>query len=118
RPAQIIKAGDELIKVVAVDPGTKTLTVQRGHASTQATPVTTETVLEVLFVEGEEGRMAREARHNKRVPVSNITQIFDEAIQITGTAESISQYGIAGDRYEHEKQLKLPELAFQLEKAL
>lgn len=118
RPAQIIKAKDELIKVVSVEHGTGELTVVRGHASTEATPLAVGDVLEVLFVEGEEGRMAREARTNKRVPVTNITQIFDESIAITGTAQSISQYGISGDRYEHEKQLKLQELAFQLEKAL
>jgi hypothetical protein len=48
---------------------------------------------------------------------SNKTQIFDDTIQLSGTAQAVTQYGIS-DLYEYEKQKKQLELALQLEKAL
>lgn len=119
RPYQIIKTkANELVRVISVDNAAKTLTVERGHASTTPAAITANDELEVLFTEGEEGRDAREARTNKRIPKSNVTQIFDDSVEITGTAESVSVYGIKTDRYEHEKQLRLVEKALELEKAL
>ena len=69
------------------------------------------------FSEGVEGADARAARYKARAAKSNKTQIFDDAIQLSGTAQAVTQYGI-GDLYEYEKQKKQLELALQLEKAL
>ena len=55
-------------------------------------------------------------RDKPRKRVSNITQIFDETISITGPAAVVSNYGI-DDLYEYEKQKRQLELALQLEKA-
>lgn len=119
RPYQIIQTSkQELIRVVAVDVAAKTLTVERGHASTTATTIDANDTLEVLFTEGQEGRVAREGRKDKRVPVTNITQIFDDSIEVTGTADVISQYGLKGSPYEQTKQKRLLEKALELEKAL
>lgn len=117
RVGHVIKIGDELMAVTAVNTGTKTLTVTRGYAGTVAAAVADAAKVEVMFVEGSEGADARAARYKARVQKSNNTQIFDDSIEITGTAEAVTQYGIS-DLYEYEKQKKQLELALQLEKAL
>ncbi|AZU61067.1 SU10 major capsid protein [Neobacillus mesonae] len=117
RAGHVIKIGDELLLVTAVNAGSKTLTVTRGYANTTAAAIADGAKVEVQFVEGQEGRDAREGRYKPRVRKSNITQIFDETVEISGTAAAVSQYGI-DDLYEYEKQKKQLELALQLEKAL
>ncbi|MGN9867317.1 SU10 major capsid protein [Bacillus swezeyi] len=114
RSDQVVKIGEELLKVVSVS-GT-TLTVVRGYAGTTAADVADGAVIQVQFVEGREGADARDAKYKPRKRVSNITQIFDETISITGTAAAVSNYGI-DNLYEYEKQKKQLELALQLEKA-
>ena len=117
RAGQVIKIGDEFLLVSAVNPTTKTLTVSRGYAGTTAAAIADGAKVEVQFNEGQEGREARAGRGKKRVRKSNITQIFDETVEITGTAAAVAQHGI-DDLYEYEKQKKQLELALQLEKAL
>lgn len=117
RPEHIVKIGEELLLVTAVDAGTKTLTVTRGYAGTTAAAISNGALIEVQFVKGEEGADARTARYKQRKKVENITQIIDETVTITGTAQAVAQYGIT-DLYEYEKQKKQLELALQLEKAL
>ncbi|MBK5507058.1 DUF5309 family protein [Bacillus sp. TH12] len=115
RPKQVIRVGEELILVVKVE-GEK-LKVVRGYAETEAETHEAGSNIEVMFVEGHEGADARDARYKPRERVSNITQIFDDSVELTGTAQAIAQYGI-NDAYEMEKQKKQLELALQLEKAL
>lgn len=116
RANQVVKIGDELLRVTAVNTGTKTLTVVRAYANTTAAAIADGAKIEVQFVEGKEGADAREGRFKPRARKSNLTQIFDETVQISGTAAAVSQYGI-DDLYEYEKQKKQLELALQLEKA-
>lgn len=116
RIGHVIKVVDELMRVDGINAGTKTLTVVRGYASTTAAAVADGAKIEVLFVEGVEGADARAARSKQRVRKSNLTQIFDDTIEISGTAKAVTQYGI-NDLYEYEKQKKQLELALQLEKA-
>jgi hypothetical protein len=115
RANDVIKIGDELLKVTAVS--TNTLTVVRGYASTTAAAVADQAKVEFQFSEGVEGADARAARYKARSQKSNKTQIFDDTIQLSGTAQAVTQYGIS-DLYEYEKQKKQLELALQLEKAL
>ncbi|MFF2890751.1 DUF5309 family protein [Paenibacillus sp. NPDC057967] len=117
RVGAVIKIGEELLYVSAVNVGTKTLTVTRGYASTTAAAIANAAKVEFMFVEGTEGADARAARYKPRVRKSNLTQIFDDSIEISGTAQAVTQYGI-NDLYEYEKQKKQLELALQLEKAL
>jgi hypothetical protein len=117
RVGHVIKIGDELLYVSAVDTGSKTLTVTRGYASTTPAAISDGAKVEVQFVEGVEGADARAARYKSRTPHQNYTQIFDDSIEVSGTAEAVQQYGVA-DLYEYEKQKKQTELALQLEKAL
>ncbi|MFC4103606.1 SU10 major capsid protein [Paenibacillus xanthanilyticus] len=116
RVGSVVKVGDELLYVSAVNTGTKTLTVTRGYASTTAAAIADGARIEFLFQEGAEGADARGARYKARVRKSNLTQIFDDSIEISGTSKAVTQYGI-DDLYEYEKQKKQLELALQLEKA-
>ena len=111
----VVKVGDELMLVTAINGND--LTVTRGYADTTATAVANGAKVEFQFVEGVEGADARKARFKARKRVSNLTQIFDETISISGTAAATSEHGI-DDLYEYEKQKKELELALQLEKAL
>jgi hypothetical protein len=115
RANDVIKIGDELLKVTAVS--TNTLTVVRAYAGTVASAIADQAKVEFQFVEGVEGADARAARYKARAAKSNKTQIFDDTIQLSGTAQAVTQYGIS-DLYEYEKQKKQLELALQLEKAL
>lgn len=113
----IIKIGEELLKVTAVNTGTNTLTVARGYAGTTAAAIVDNQKVEFVFTEGVEGADARTARKKPRVRNENITQIFDETIEISGTALAMAQYGI-NDPYDYERAKKLIELSHRLEKAL
>jgi hypothetical protein len=117
RVGSVIKIGEEFLYVSAINPGTKTLTVTRGYAGTTAAAVSNAAKVEFLFDEGTEGADARAARYKARVRKSNLTQIFTDSIEISGTAQAVAQYGI-DNLYEYEKQKKQLELALQLEKAL
>ena len=111
----VIKIGEELALVTAVTGNN--LTVTRGYAGTTAVAAVNGAKVEFQFVEGVEGADARKARFKSRKRVSNLTQIFDESISISGTAAATSEHGI-DDLYEYEKQKKILELALQLEKAV
>lgn len=111
----VIKAGEELLKVTAVSGND--LTVERGYADTSAATISLGDKVEFQFVEGVEGADARKARFKKRTRHTNVTQIFDGTITITGTAAAVSQHGI-DDLYAYEKAKKEKELALQLEKAV
>ena len=117
RVGHVVKIGEELLLITAINAGTKTLTVVRGYAGTTPAAIADAAKIEVQFVEGTEGSDVRSARYKARKPVSNKTQIFDDSVEISGTAQAVQQYGI-GDLYEYEKQKKQVELALQLEKAL
>ena len=114
---QLVKYSDELMLVTAVDTVAKKITVTRGYAGTTATAIAIGSTIEVETNLGEEGADARAGRYKPRVPVSNITQIFDDSVEVTGTAEAIQQYGI-DDLYESEKQKVQLGLALGLEKAI
>ncbi|MFL1677597.1 SU10 major capsid protein [Bacillus bombysepticus] len=115
RPLLVVKAGDELMLVTKVE--VNKITVTRGYAGTTAGDVAEGDVIEAMFVEGVEGADARDARYKPRKRVSNITQIFDESVELTGTAMAVAQHGVDNE-YEKEKQKKQVELALQLEKAV
>lgn len=115
QPKHVVKVGEELLLVTAVNGND--LTVTRGYAGTTAAAVANGAKVEFQFVEGVEGADARQARFKARKRVSNLTQIFDETISISGTAAATSEHGI-DDLYEYEKQKKELELALQLEKAV
>ncbi len=117
RAGDVVKIGDELLYVSAADTVAKKLTVARGYAGSTASSFVSGTKVELQFAEGVEGAKAREARYKARKRESNLTQIFDDTIDISGSAAAASNQSI-DDLYEYEKQKKQVELALKLEKAL
>jgi hypothetical protein len=114
----VAEVGDELVLINAVDPVAKKLTVVRGYQGTTAAAITKNTKIEVMYGDGKEGADARDARFKPRTKVDNVTQIFEDTVSVTGTAQAVAQYGISGNLYEYEKAKKQLELALQLEKAI
>ncbi|NOJ71412.1 SU10 major capsid protein [Paenibacillus alvei] len=117
RDGAIVRVNEEHMLVNKVDEATKTLTVVRGYGGSSAAAITKDSEIEFLFVRGEEGADARDPRYKPRKKVENMTQIFDDSVKVTGTAEAIAQYGVQSE-YEYEKAKKQLELALQLEKAI
>lgn len=113
----IVQVDEELMLVTAVDEATKKITVTRGYSETTPVAITKDAEIEFLFNLMEEGGDIPTARYKPRVKNENYTQIFREAVEVSGTAQSIDQYGV-GDLYDYEKQKKQLELALQLEKSL
>jgi hypothetical protein len=115
RAGDVVKIGSELLKVTAI--ATNDLTVTRGYAGTTAAAVNNAAPVQFMFVEGTEGAAARAARYKSRTAKSNYTQIFDDTVSVSGSAQAVTQYGVS-NLYEYEKQKKQLELVLQLEKAL
>lgn len=117
RVNHIIRIGEELLKVTAVNGND--LTVSRGYAGTTAAAIADNARVEILFVEGEEGADARAGRFKQRVNKYNYTQIIDETIEVSGTALAMAEHATGGmNPYDREQSKKMQEVALQLEKAL
>jgi hypothetical protein len=117
RTSQVIKVGEELMLVSAVDATGKALTVERAYNGTTASAHSANASVEVMFSATEEGMDARSARFKPRTSHDNITQIFTDSVTVSGTAQEIEQYGIQ-DLYNYEKAKVQLNLALELEKAL
>ena len=117
RVDDVLQNGEEQILIETIDDNNKTITVRRAYGETELESIEAGKKLEVLFSETAEGQTFRRSRFKPRERQYNYTQIFDDGITITGTAQAVGQYGIK-DLYEYEKQKKQLELAGQLEKAL
>ncbi|ALP36342.1 hypothetical protein ASL14_09340 [Paenibacillus sp. IHB B 3084] len=119
RPRTIAEIGDELVLIQAVDTTANKITVVRGHSGTTAAAITKDSPIESLYGDSREGADARDARYKSKTKVDNVTQIFEDTVSVTGSAEAVAQYGIgASGLYAYEKAKKQLELALQLEKAI
>lgn len=114
-PDSVIRIGEELMFVSAVNGNN--LTVTRGYGNTTAASALDNAVVEIMFNLKDEGSDARTSGYTPRVAKSNITQIFDESIKISGTAQAIAQYGI-DNAYTIERMKKQDKLAMSLENAI
>jgi hypothetical protein len=115
RPDQVIRIGEELLLVTAVT--TNTLTVTRGYGSTTPAAALDNAIVEIMFNIQDEGADARDSKYKARNNLSNITQIFDDTVKISGTAQATAQYGI-DDLYLYERMKIQDRLALELENAL
>lgn len=115
RPDQVIRVGEELMLVTAVS--TNTLTVTRAYGGTTAAVGADNALVEIMFNIQDEGADARDSKYKARVNRSNVTQIFDDTVKISGTAQAISQYGI-DDLYLYEKMKVQDRLVLELENAI
>ncbi|WP_323873242.1 SU10 major capsid protein [Paenibacillus polymyxa] len=119
RPHTIAEVGDELVLIQAVDTAANKITVVRGHSGTTAAAIAKDAPIESLYGDSREGADARDARYKSKTRVDNVTQIFEDTVSVTGSAEAVAQYGIGSSGlYAYEKAKKQLELALQLEKAI
>jgi hypothetical protein len=116
RVGQVIQIEDELMLITSIHATDPILTITRGYAGTTDIIHAAGSQVDVNFNLSEEGADARDTRYKARENKFNYTQIFDDSVQVTGTAAEVAQYGI-DNIYEIEKQKKIVELALQLEKA-
>lgn len=117
REDHIVMVNEEYLKVKKVDKDVNKIEVVRGYAGTEADVIAEGDVLDIQFLEGEEGMDAVDARYKPRKRVSNATQIFTDSINISGTQQAVANHGIE-DLYTHEQFKVQTQLALQLEKAL
>ena len=117
RPDQVIAIGEELLLVTAVATSTSTLTVTRAYGDTTAAAIADNALIEIMFNIKDEGSDARDSQYKPRTDLDNITQIFDDTVKISGTAQATAQYGIT-DLYLYERMKVQDRLALELENAL
>lgn len=115
RADQVIKIKEELLRVTGVSA--KVVTVERAFGGTVAGTASISDKVEIMFNLKEEGSEARESNYIPRESLFNVTQIFDDTVKVSGTAQSMAQYGI-DDLYLYEKMKVQDRLAFELEKAI
>lgn len=113
----VAQIDEELVLVTAIDKSAKKLTVERGYADTTAAAIVKDAVIEFQYDMTPEGADAPKSRYKARTPQNNVTQIFMETVEVTGTAQEVDQYG-TNDLYNYEKAKKQEEVALQLEKSL
>ncbi|EON74127.1 SU10 major capsid protein [Lysinibacillus sphaericus] len=113
----VAQIDEELVLVTAIDTAAKKLTVERGYANTTAAAIVKDAEIEFQYDMTPEGADAPKSRYKARTPQNNVTQIFMESVEVTGSAQEVEQYGV-DDLYNYEKAKKQLEVALQLEKAL
>ncbi len=105
-------AKHELMFVTAVSGNT--LTIARGYGGSTKQALTDGLVLRILGNAALEGADADNARFTIRTRVSNYTQIFSAAVQVSGTEAAVRQIGI-DDEMAYQKTNRLRELLRDLE---
>ncbi|MCF7954339.1 MAG: DUF5309 domain-containing protein [Phycisphaerae bacterium] len=107
-----IEGSAELMLVTAVN--SDTLTVVRGYAGTTAEDLVDGSVVNILGNAALEGGDKPAARFTNRSRMSNYTQIFTSAVEVSGTDMAASQLGLS-DEMDYQKQERLRELIRDLE---
>jgi hypothetical protein len=116
QPGHIILIDAEYIWVSAVDVTNNTITVTRTYGGTNATHVTTSAV-EIVGMARLEGA---DAAYGPVVDITapyNYTQIFQKALNISGSAMAIDKYGY-DDEFAYQANKGIPELSRLIEKQL
>ncbi len=107
-----IVGSEELILVLGV--GGDTLTVERGYAGTTNENLVDGQVINILGNAALEGASKPNTRFTNRIRTGNYTQIFTNAVEVSGTDIAASQLGLA-DEMDYQKQQRLRELIRDLE---
>lgn len=115
RVDQVVRIDEELMLITGVTG--KNLTVTRGFGETTDSDHAINAEIEIMFNLQDEGSDARKANYIPRRNVFNFTQIFDDTVSISGTAQAVSEYGI-NDLYMYERAKVQDRLALELENAI
>jgi hypothetical protein len=90
------------------------LTIARGYGGTTPAAINDGDTLKILGNAALEGDQAPAARFTNRLRLSNFTQIFTAAVEVSGTQQAVNQIGVA-DELDYQKQERLRELLRDLE---
>lgn len=93
---------------------TNTLTVVRGYGSTSAEAIEDGDTLRILGNAALEGDDAPAARFTNRSRLSNYTQIFTAAVEVSGSQLAANTIGVS-DELDYQRQERLRELLRDLE---
>ena len=120
RPA-IIRIDEEYMRVIAQIAGGAKLKVIRGHGGSTVASHASAAVVYILGELTREGADAQESLLVAPTRPTNVTQIFDETVEVSGTAEAIAlrggQYGI-GSNIQHDIIRQMQTLGLKVERAL
>lgn len=107
-----VEGSEELMLVTGISGDT--LTVARSYAGTTAEALSDNQVINILGNASLEGADKPNVRFTNRSRLSNYTQIFTAAVEVSGTDMAASQLGLA-DEMDYQKQERLRELLRDLE---
>lgn len=94
--AEIFRIGDiaeiesERVKVTGVDYNNNTITVVRGFQGTTAATHPANSKIEVISSVAPEGELAGASRVSRPIKHTNVTQVFQDRLFLTGTLEAVS----------------------------
>jgi hypothetical protein len=111
---QVLMVDDELMWVTAT-PAAETLVVVRGFADTTKTTHESTATIELVGIAQLEGADPSVGVHIVPTVPYNYTQIFEAAVQLTGTEEEIAKYGYK-DAFNYRRTNVQRELMMQLER--
>lgn len=109
------EASDEVLQVTAIS--THTLTVTRGYGGSTAAELTDNQKLTVIGHAALEGDDAPGAKHRSRVRKENYTQIFTEAVTISGTMDAVGLHAVERE-FDYQVIQRLRELMRSLEQTV
>lgn len=87
----ILMVGDELLKVKAVGKSSKTLTVERGYASTPAAQIKANAVIKILSKAEAEGKITEDFHKLEKVRSTNVCQTFSKSITVSKEAAALQK---------------------------
>lgn len=118
RVDDIVKVDDELMRVTAT--AANTITVARGHGGTTNAAHAASCLITLLGPARPQGSDPGTPRTTTKVNVFNYTQIFEEALTVTATAQATKKYVNGGGAGEVEYQIErtMEVLGTNMEKTL
>jgi hypothetical protein len=117
RAGDLVKpeGSEEAMQVTAVN--TNTLTVTRGYGGSAAEVLTDNQLITVIGHAALEGEDAPGSRHRNRVRKENYTQIFTEAVSISGSMDAVGLHAVERE-FDYQVIQRLRELMRSLEQTV
>lgn len=109
------EGSDELFQVTGIS--TNTLTVTRGYGGSTAAALSDNQPVTVIGHAALEGEDAPGAKHRARVRLENFTQIFTEAVMISGSMDAVGLHAIERE-FDYQVIQRLRELLRSLEQSV
>ena len=117
RVGDLIKpdGSEEIMQVTAIS--TNTLTVTRGYGGSAAASLSDDQKLTVIGRAALEGEDAPNSTHRSRVRVENFSQIFTEAVTISGSMDAVGLHAVERE-FDYQVIQRLRELMRSLEQSV